>query len=269
MINEQQERVEMLFAMMTAITGISRQKAEELLKTTVVYENILAGNECVLYESPSATLMEAVGELTDKGPVPAIEKITPQAVAALNQWMRSNQIYEAAELVEKLSGLEAPCKARTMDLLQCQLQGLSDELQEKINTWLLGAQNFTEHLFSQWSGRLEIPTPSMAGTRGMPARPTASVDLELSSIGSGIYRFVLTESAALRFSMERPGNGREPLCLVILCPEDERYSQVYPLSPLGGRRLRTRTLAELPAGEYLLSVPCGRPAAGGDDPANA
>lgn len=258
MINEQQERVEMLLAMMSAITDIPQKEAQKLLSSTVVYENILAGNECALYESPSASLLGVVEELREKGAVPpAIRKITPEAIVALNCWMEDNQIYEAADFFEKLYKQKAfiSNKECAINLIRAQFQNLSNELREKIEVWLLGTQNFTEHLFSQWAGDLGVCTSAMAGTRGGSSQLDVSPKLVVSSDGSGVYHFVITEVTTVRFSMKASVDGIEPLCLVVLCLKNECHSQIYPFSALGKKSLRVRKPIKLSAGDYILCVP--------------
>lgn len=57
------ERIDMIVAMMMAIAGIPENVVVSLFKSTMTYQNIIEGEECTLYESYSANLEDAVGEL--------------------------------------------------------------------------------------------------------------------------------------------------------------------------------------------------------------
>lgn len=102
-----EERIEMIVAMMMAITNISEETAYELLKSTVTYQNIVDGEECTLYESYSANLEDVAEELQecDKGAL--VKKITEDAVTELNKWMLDKGIKSAKQLKENVDAVHA------------------------------------------------------------------------------------------------------------------------------------------------------------------
>lgn len=81
------KRIDMLIAMTAVIADINENEAKSLVESTYVYQDIVNENECILYDSYSANLMEIAGELTRKGMANTIHKITPNTITQLNRWM--------------------------------------------------------------------------------------------------------------------------------------------------------------------------------------
>lgn len=93
-----EERIDMIIAMMMTIADISEEKASELLKTTITYQNIIDGEECTLYESYSANLEDVVEELQENGQGVLVKDITEDAVTNLNKRMLDEGIKSAKQL---------------------------------------------------------------------------------------------------------------------------------------------------------------------------
>ncbi len=95
-----EERINMIIAMMMTIADISEEKASELLKSTITYQNIIDGEECTLYESYSANLEDVVEELQESGQGVLVKDITEDAVTNLNKRMLDEGIKSAKQLKE-------------------------------------------------------------------------------------------------------------------------------------------------------------------------
>lgn len=91
------ERIDMIVAMMIAITDMPQGQAIELIKNTVVYQNIIAREECTLYEDYNANLLEIVEEIKATKHAEWVEKITEDAVSKLNVWLFRNNIQNAEQ----------------------------------------------------------------------------------------------------------------------------------------------------------------------------
>lgn len=101
-----EERINMIIAMMMAIANISEEKASELLKSTITYQNIIAGEECTLYESYSANLEDAVEELMESDQKAWVEEITEDAVTKLNKRMLDEGIKNAKQLKDSINAIQ-------------------------------------------------------------------------------------------------------------------------------------------------------------------
>ena len=95
-----EERIDMIIAMMMTIADISEEKASELLKSTITYQNIIDGEECTLYESYSANLEDVVEELQESDQGDWVKGITEDAVTNLNERMLDEGIRSAKQLKE-------------------------------------------------------------------------------------------------------------------------------------------------------------------------
>lgn len=102
-----EERIDMIIAMMMTIADISEEKAFELLKTTITYQNIIDGEECTLYESYSANLEDVVEELQESGQNVWVKEITEDAVTNLNKRMLNEGIKSAKQLKEATNARQA------------------------------------------------------------------------------------------------------------------------------------------------------------------
>ncbi len=100
MDKDTQERIDMITGMIMAITNMQENDVEDLIKGTIVYRNIVRGEECTLYEDYSANLMDIVKELKKKNVRSSICGITSVEISDLNQWMFSNDIEDARQLKE-------------------------------------------------------------------------------------------------------------------------------------------------------------------------
>lgn len=98
MDKDTQERIDMITGMIMAITNMQENDVEDLIKGTIVYRNIVRGEECTLYEDYSANLMDIVKELKKRNVGSSICGITPVEISDLNQWMFSNDIEDARQL---------------------------------------------------------------------------------------------------------------------------------------------------------------------------
>lgn len=95
-----EERINMIIAMMMTIADISEEKASDLLKSTMTYQNIVDGEECTLYESYSANLEDVVEELQGSNQGAFVKDITEDAVTNLNKRMLDEGIKSAKQLKE-------------------------------------------------------------------------------------------------------------------------------------------------------------------------
>lgn len=92
------ERIEMIVAMIMTITGLPENVILNLIKNTTTYRNIIEGDECTLYEDYSANVIDIAREIKVHD---IAQKVTPDAVSNLNQWMFENDIENARQLKEK------------------------------------------------------------------------------------------------------------------------------------------------------------------------
>lgn len=95
-----EERINMIVAMMMTLVNISEEKASELLKSTITYQNIVDGEECTLSESYSANLEDVIEELQENGQGVLVKEITEDAVTNLNKRMLDEGIKSAKQLKE-------------------------------------------------------------------------------------------------------------------------------------------------------------------------
>lgn len=102
-----EERINMIIAMMMTIADISEEKASELLKSTITYQNIIDGEECTLYESYSANLEDVVEELQESDQNVWVKDITEDAVTNLNKRMLDEGIKSARQLKEAMNARQA------------------------------------------------------------------------------------------------------------------------------------------------------------------
>lgn len=102
-----EERIDMIIAMMMTIADISEEKASELLKSTITYQNIIEGEECTLYESYSANLEDVVEELQESDQGVWVKEITEDAVTNLNKRMLDEGIKSAKQLKETANSRQA------------------------------------------------------------------------------------------------------------------------------------------------------------------
>lgn len=107
-LNEhREERINMIIAMMMTIANISEEKATKLLKSTIIYQNIVDGEECTLYESYSANLEDVVEELRESGQGVLVKDITEDVVTNLNKRMLDEGIKSAKQLKEATKARQA------------------------------------------------------------------------------------------------------------------------------------------------------------------
>lgn len=97
-----QERIDMITGMIMVITNMQESDVKDLISTTIVYRNIIRGEECTLYEDYSANLMSIVKELRRKNVESGICEITSDKVSDLNQQIFSLGIRNADQLKKKL-----------------------------------------------------------------------------------------------------------------------------------------------------------------------
>jgi hypothetical protein len=102
-----EERIDMIIAMMMTMADISEEKASELLKLTITYQNIIDGEECTLYESYSANLEDVVEELQESDQNVWVKEITEDAVTNLNKRMLDEGIKSAEQLKEAANARQA------------------------------------------------------------------------------------------------------------------------------------------------------------------
>lgn len=102
-----EERINMIIAMMMTIADIPEDKASELLKSTITYQNIVNGEECTLYESYSANLEDVVEELQESNQYALVKDITEDAVTNLNKHMLKEGIKSAEQLKEAVNVRQA------------------------------------------------------------------------------------------------------------------------------------------------------------------
>lgn len=93
-----QERIDMITGMIMVITNMQESAVKDLISTTIVYRNIIRGEECTLYEDYSANLMSIVKELRRKNVESGICEITSDKVSDLNQQIFSLGIRNADQL---------------------------------------------------------------------------------------------------------------------------------------------------------------------------
>lgn len=95
-----EERINMIVAMMMTLTNISEEKAFKLFQSTVIYQNIVDGEECTLSESYSANLEDVIEELQESNQNDLVKNITEEAVTNLNKYMFDKGIKSAKQLKE-------------------------------------------------------------------------------------------------------------------------------------------------------------------------
>lgn len=95
-----EERINMIVAMIMTLADISEEKALELLKSTITYQNIIDGEECTLLESYSANLEDVIEELQESNQSYLIKNITEEAITDLNKRMLDENIKSAKQLKE-------------------------------------------------------------------------------------------------------------------------------------------------------------------------
>lgn len=114
------ERIDMITGMIMVITHMQENDVKDLISTTIVYRNIIRGEECTLYEDYSANLMSIVKELRRKNIESDISKITSDKVSDLNQQIFSLGIRNADQLKKKLyRGQTTEIKVVTDILNEC------------------------------------------------------------------------------------------------------------------------------------------------------
>lgn len=96
------KRIDMITGMIMVITHMQEKDVKDIISTTIVYRNIIRGEECTLYEDYSANLMSIVKELRKKNIESGICEITSDKVSDLNQQIFSLGIRNADQLKKKL-----------------------------------------------------------------------------------------------------------------------------------------------------------------------
>lgn len=255
------KRIDMVVVMIAALTGMSESDIEKAVEGTIVYRNLLNGEECTLYEDYSANIMEMAEELREKNIETAISKITSKAVADLNRWMTDRGIVDAVQMREKMPERaegeeELDIGAKVVRVLTAKWSEVEAGKQDKILAWMDGAKKLLKTYSGQPPIRWNSESTAVAGTRGMKGRQSDCVDMILFDGREDGYHFRLSQRLRGRFIIENRTDDGEPVCLVIMGCDDTSFSGIYDLSLLGDRWLRTKKM-ELPAGEYMLYIPIG------------
>lgn len=93
-----QERINMIAAMLMYITKLPTNKIFSYMKKTQTYSNILNGDELTLYDSYAANIMDMTNEWKEKRNIPSVlRNITAQQVNASNAWLRTQEIKDAKQ----------------------------------------------------------------------------------------------------------------------------------------------------------------------------
>ena len=72
--------------MVNYITSLSKEEILKNMKDTIVYNEIVSGNECFLYESYPANLEEMIREWKDKN-IPILGQITGAQITVASMWL--------------------------------------------------------------------------------------------------------------------------------------------------------------------------------------
>lgn len=92
--DDYQERINMLTAILVALTGMEENKSQKILKDTCIYEAILEKDEIVLHEGYLINTLDIISELKKK----KILSVASDKVYDLCQWMSENDIQCARQL---------------------------------------------------------------------------------------------------------------------------------------------------------------------------
>lgn len=243
------ERTDMIAAMIMAITGIDDDEIKNLIKQTTVYQNIVEGDECTLYEDYSANLMDIIDEVKQNNTSSDVSNITPDEVSALNHWIFKNHIKNAKQLKDTTYSSQL-----AMRIIRKKYNLFNSDMQKKAAIWLKGTRNLFHGSLRQ-SAVWCTYDPILAGTRGNGKTMNRSKDIYTSLIRKGYYDFELSTRTTCRFVISKNTAYGEPICLIIVGCGNVNFSEVYTLHPFGSERLRTQEKIELSAGQYTLCIP--------------
>lgn len=75
-----------IIMMVNYITNLSKEEILENMKNTIVYKEIVSGNECFLYDSYPANLEEMISEWREKN-IPILGEIKVQQISVASMWL--------------------------------------------------------------------------------------------------------------------------------------------------------------------------------------
>lgn len=75
-----------IIMMVNYITSLSKEEILKNMKDTIVYNEIVSGNECFLYESYPANLEKMIREWKEKN-IPILGQITGAQITVANMWL--------------------------------------------------------------------------------------------------------------------------------------------------------------------------------------
>ncbi len=253
------KRADMIVSMIAVLTGMSERDIEKAVAGTIVYRNIMSGEECTLYDGYSANLMEIVEEVKETDVRSAVSGITPKSVSELNQWMRKCGITDALQMKEKAAEWEtgedsSAIVLRVAGILTKKLSTLETGMQNKVSNWINSGKELLKPSMEEQSVRWSNGNMALAGTRGIENKPESANDFVLYAGDGGSFKIRIFQQMNGRFVIDRPKDCGELVCLVIIGCSDTEFSEVCQLSRLGAWRMRTQEL-RLSAGEYRLYIP--------------
>lgn len=256
------KRMDMVISMIAALTEMSEDDIRKKVENTAIYQNILDGEECTLYEGYLANIMDIVSEVRDEDAESPISILTPQAVAELNHWMFDKGITDAAQLKKNMAewtGSKGILKSyfKLSEVLTAKLAAFDAGMQEKIWAWVNSAGKLLRSSCGQtlvcWNNDNVAP----AGTRGMKEKQSSLVNITLAENQEGCFKLVISQQMSGRLVIRDYADYGEPVCLVIIGVSDVGFMGIYKLSPFGTEKLRTQKI-ELPDGEYDVYIPINK-----------
>lgn len=262
MSDYRKKRMDMVIGMIAALTEMSEEDIQQKVENTAIYQNILDGEECTLYESYLANIMDIVSEVRDEDAESPISILTPQAVAELNQWMLDKGITDAAQLKKNMAewtGSRGTLKSlfQLSEVLTAKLTAFDAVMQEKILAWLNSARKLLQSSCGQTLVCWNNDNVVLAGTRGMKEKQSSLVNVTLAENREGCFKLVISGSMSGRLVIRDYADYGEPVCLVIVGVSDVGFMGIYKLSSFGTDKLRTQKI-ELPDGEYDVYIPINK-----------
>lgn len=251
------ERLDMIKAMASAITGLSIEETYKNIRSTYIYQDIIDENELALYDSYSANLLDIADELKTRDEKTEFVRITPHTISDLNQWMDDNNIYAPEGILQNyhpkrdiIDNIE-----RATELIRNMIDTISGDIRGKVSQWLdstnkILKDNWFEDLFASFTPFLITE----ATVRGDDCEKfNTSFNIEVLQIADGVCLFKIENAVSCRLSFTIPDIDA-PLFLAIMDKDSSKLIGVYSFNKLGSRMLRTNEEISLNAGEYIMFV---------------
>lgn len=98
------DRIGHIVAMLMYITGLPKDIALQYIKDTIVYKQILSGDELTIYESYPSNLSDMVTEWKENEEIPlSLRNITTDNIVTANSWLKEKSFQNAMQAINFLS----------------------------------------------------------------------------------------------------------------------------------------------------------------------